>query len=210
MTNDLSASEAASILSISLATLYSYVSRGLLTPVSSGTSRSKRYPREAVLRLAARKADGKRGGHSAEAAMNWGVPVLETRISRIADGNLYFRGHNAVTLADKATLEATACLLWDDAQRDYFTETSLPSAGSLLYGLRALTQGLGPVERAVVFMPALARTWPPPISEESPIFHCGPALMRMLAATLLGTEPSVLPLHEQIGGRGGRMLTSAN
>ena len=122
MSKDLSASEAARILGVSLATLYSYVSRGLLTPGSAQSERRKRYPLDEVLRLAARKADGKRGGHKVAAAMNWGTPVLETRISRIADGRLHYRGHDVLTLAAGATLEQVACLLWDDGGHDYFSD----------------------------------------------------------------------------------------
>lgn len=97
MNQDLSAPEAARILGVSLATLYSYVSRGMLTPISTQASRSKRYPREAVLRLAARKADAKRGGHLASAAMNWGVPVLARPLpAHAVDGAGMFR--SGVTL----------------------------------------------------------------------------------------------------------------
>jgi citrate synthase len=199
MNNDLSASEAASILGISLATLYSYVSRGLLTPTSATESRNKRYPREAVLRLAARKADGKRGGHSAAGAMNWGVPVLETRISRIADGRLYYRGHDALALADEATLEETACLLWDDAQHDYFAGALPALPTGLLSAARNLTGGMAPLERAGALMPVLARALPAQAGDVCALFQAGPALMRLLAAVLLDTEPSALPLHEQLG-----------
>ena len=64
MKNDLSALEAARLLGVSLPTLYSYVSRGLLASVSNGASRRKRYPQEDVLRLAARKNDAKRSTSS--------------------------------------------------------------------------------------------------------------------------------------------------
>ncbi|MEG2963514.1 MAG: citrate synthase, partial [Janthinobacterium sp.] len=43
MKNDLSALDAARVLGVSLPTLYSYVSRGLLASVSNGQSRRKRY-----------------------------------------------------------------------------------------------------------------------------------------------------------------------
>jgi citrate synthase len=198
MDNDLSAAEAASLLGVSLATLYSYVSRGLLNPTRAGASRSKQYPREAVLRLAARKADGKRGGHLAAAAMNWGVPVLETRISRIADGKLYYRGHDAIALAEKATLETAACILWDDAKCDHFAATRLAAPKGVSDALRALTQGMAPLERAIVALPVLAPVSPAPAGKSEAAFYSGPALMRTLAAVLLDTEPSDLSLHEQV------------
>lgn len=121
MNEDLSASEAARILGVSLSTLYSYVSRGLLPSMDSGTSRRKRYPQEAVLRLAARKGDAKRGGQAAVAAMHWGLPVLETHISQIANGRLLYRGVDAAALAQHATMEAAAVLLWNEGQADYFS-----------------------------------------------------------------------------------------
>ena len=122
MKNDLSALDAAHLLGVSLPTLYSYVSRGLLASVSNGDSRRKRYPQEDVLRLAARKNDAKRGGQTAVAAMHWGLPVLETQISHILDGRLLYRGRDATTLAESAALEAAASLLWDDNACDYFQQ----------------------------------------------------------------------------------------
>jgi citrate synthase len=199
MNKDLSASEAARILGVSLATLYSYVSRGLLTPTSANASRSKRYPHEAVLRLAARKADGKRGGHLAAASMNWGVPVLETRISRIADGHLYYRGYDAQALAGDATLENAACILWDDARHEYFAAAFPELPKGVLDGARTFTQGMAPLERAAALLPALAKSLPAQTGDAGAMFHAGPALMRMLAAVLLDIEPSTLPLHRQVG-----------
>jgi citrate synthase len=199
MNKDLSASEAARILGISLGTLYSYVSRGLLTPTGTTGSRSKRYPNEAVLRLAARKADGKRGGHLAAAAMNWGVPVLETQISRIAGGRLYYRGYDAQALADDATLETTACVLWDDGRQDYFAGSFFTFPKDLSPSACTLAQGMAPLERAASLMPMLAQSLSVPTGDACAMFHAGPALMRILAAVLLNIEPSALPLHLQVG-----------
>jgi len=188
MNNDLSAAEAARLLNVSLPTLYSYVSRGLLASVSNGASRRKRYPREDVLRLAARKNDAKRGGQTAMAAMHWGLPVLETRISHILDGLLLYRGCDATALAESATLEATAGLLWDDGLNDYFQQE-----------IPVLPQGLAsapdapPLARAMLAMAVLTSE-----TEPADMLQSGPALMRILAAALLHTAPSALPLHRQL------------
>ncbi len=199
MNNDLSASEAARILGVSLATLYAYVSRGLLTPTSTQGARRKHYPHEAVLRLAARKADAKRGGHMAAAAMNWGVPVLETCISRIDDGQLHYRGHNALALAADATLEKAACVLWNDTERDYFSVPCAPVPARLRDRARALTQGMEPLERAMALLPVLARVVPQVgIDDAAGMVESGPTLMRCLAAILLEAEACSLPLHEQV------------
>ncbi|MQA20985.1 citrate synthase family protein [Rugamonas rivuli] len=204
MNQDLSATEAARILGVSLATLYSYVSRGLLTPGVAQAGRRKRYPRDEVLRLAARKADGKRGGHQVAAAMNWGTPVLETRISRIADGRLHYRGHDVLTLAASATLEQVACLLWDDGGTDYFAAdnaaTTLATNADALRAsaIAGSAQQLSPLEAAMCALPLHARTMSAQPDDAHGRFITGAGLMRLLAATLLNRAPSVQPLHLQI------------
>jgi citrate synthase len=45
--------------------------------------------------------------------MAWGEPVIPTRISTVAHGQLIFRGRQAAELADHATLEEVAALLWE-------------------------------------------------------------------------------------------------
>ena len=185
---DLSALDAARLLGVSLPTLYSYVSRGLLASVSNGESRRKRYPQEDVLRLAARKNDAKRGGQTAVAAMHWGLPVLETRISHILDGRLLYRGCDATALAQQATLEAAASLLWDDNARDYFQQ-DVPALPQELVS----APDAPPLARAMLAM-AMLSSLPAPAD----MLQSGPALMRILAAALLQTAPSALPLHRQL------------
>jgi citrate synthase len=188
MNNDLSAPDAARLLGVSLPTLYSYVSRGLLASSSDGTSRRKRYAQEEVLRLAARKNDAKRGGQAAVAAMHWGLPVLETQISHIVDGRLLYRGHDVVALAPHASLEAVAGLLWDDNASKYFQQ----DAPTLAPGL-ASAPDAPPLTRTMLAM-AMLSSLPAPVD----MLASGPALMRVLAAALLQTAPSALPLHRQL------------
>ncbi len=190
MNNHLSAPDAARLLGVSLPTLYAYVSRGLLTSVSNGTSRRKRYPQEDVLRLAARKNDAKRGGQTAVAAMHWGLPVLETRISHIVDGRLLYRGCDATALAESATLEAIAGLLWDDGAIDHFPQ----DAPAVPQALAGAPDG-PPLARAMFAMASLASV---PATMPASMLQSGPALMRLLAAALLQTAPSALPLHRQL------------
>lgn len=193
MTKDLTASEAARILGVSVTTLYTYVSRGLLEAVSNGNSRSKRYSFEEVSRLAARHGDARRGGQSAAAAINWGLPVLETQISRIADGQLTYRGFDVLALAGQATLEETACLLWDDSRNDYFAN-GVPALPQDLLGqsMTALPNAT-PLIRAMAILPLLAGALP-----ANSILQNGPTLMRLLAAIQLRRMPSTLPLHQQL------------
>src|SRR5436853_7885416 len=87
----LTAQDAAAELEISLATLYAYASRGMLRsePVP-GDPRARRYPREDVLRLKEKKELRKDPEKAAPKALSWGAPVLESAITLVQDGRLYY------------------------------------------------------------------------------------------------------------------------
>ena len=109
----LSAKEAAAELSISLPTLYAYVSRGLIRSEAAGSSRrDRRYRRDDVDRLRARQEQRRNPDRAAEQALSWGVPVLESALTLIVDEGLYYRGQDAVKLARTGTFEQVAELLW--------------------------------------------------------------------------------------------------
>ncbi len=61
--------------------------------------RVRAYAAEAVARLAAARHRGRRPREVARAALDWGLPVLETAVTLIRDGRLYYRGGDAVALA---------------------------------------------------------------------------------------------------------------
>lgn len=109
----LTAEEVSVALGISKATLYSYVSRGLLrSEESSGKSRAKRYLAEDVLRLQQRKEQRHNPGQAAATALHFGEPVLESAITLIADGQYYYRGRQVLELAQRQSFEDVAALLW--------------------------------------------------------------------------------------------------
>lgn len=107
------AREATRILGVSRATLYAYVSRAFVRsePVP-GTARERRYAREDVEQLRARAEERRNPEKVAKHALRWGVPVLDSAITLIADGKLYYRGHDVATLAKERSLESVASLLW--------------------------------------------------------------------------------------------------
>src|SRR3954467_5824368 len=115
----LTAQEAAAELGISLATLYAYASRGMLhsEPVP-GKPRAKRYPREDVLRLKEKKELRKEPEKAAPKALSWGTPVLESALTLIQDGRLYYRGRDAGEVAGIPTGGGGAALLWTGAPGD--------------------------------------------------------------------------------------------
>ncbi|MEO8609849.1 MAG: citrate synthase family protein [Chloroflexota bacterium] len=109
----LSAQEAAEALGISISTLYAYVSRGMIhSEASGGDPRARRYSAEDVERLKSRKESRHDPEIAVKSALHLGMPVLESAISLIENGRLYYRGRDAVELARKATVEQVAALLW--------------------------------------------------------------------------------------------------
>lgn len=105
----LNASQAAELLGISKASLYAYVSRGLLQS-QSGPDRSHLYSRSQLESLKLRKA---RPRQAAQSALYWGLPSLESHISQISQGELFYRGRPALELAQNSTIEEVLELLWE-------------------------------------------------------------------------------------------------
>jgi len=109
----LTAGQAADALGVTRATLYAYASRGQVRsePVSPG-SKERRYRREDIQRLETRKHARRDPSKAAAQGLHWGGPVLESGITLIHDGALFYRGRNAIALAETATVEEVAALLW--------------------------------------------------------------------------------------------------
>lgn len=108
----MTAAEVCQALGFSRDTLYAYVSRGLLRSATHPNDRRKSlYDRRDVQALADRKQRGRSRRAVAESTLNWGEPVLTSKITRIADGRFYYRGEDAVAHARAATLEQTLELL---------------------------------------------------------------------------------------------------
>lgn len=109
----LSSKEAAKLLGIKEATLYAYVSRGMIRSVEGeGDPRARRYLRADVEALATRKAHRRDPAKAAEDALDWGAPVMESALTRIEAGRLYYRGEDAAVLARSSTFEQVAARLW--------------------------------------------------------------------------------------------------
>jgi citrate synthase len=123
------AQEATAELGVSAATLYAYVSRGLIrSEPADGKKRVRRYHGEDVQRLRERKELRRNPAKLAEQALHWGAPVLDSAITLIADGRLYYRGHDVLRLAATRTVEEVAALIWlGDLAAD--TKTLFAAAG---------------------------------------------------------------------------------
>src|SRR5215470_7741492 len=96
----LTASQAADTLGVTKATLYAYTSRGQLRsePVPF-RPRERRYHRQDIERLRERKEVRRDPAKAASRGLHWGSPALESGITLIQNGRLYYRGRDAVKLA---------------------------------------------------------------------------------------------------------------
>jgi citrate synthase len=111
--------EACVLLDIKPATLYTYVSRGLLHPTAQAGKTANRYLREEVEGLRVRS--NARMGHGAVAAnaMRWGQPVISTSVTEITPEGPRYRGHLAADLARyPGAFENVAELLWSGVLSD--------------------------------------------------------------------------------------------
>lgn len=204
MSTYLTAAEAAAELGITVPTLYSYVSRGVLTSAPEAGGKRRRYAADEVRRLARRKADGKRAGKVAQKVLDWGVPVLESRITSIADGRLLYRGRDAIELSRTATLEEAASLLWECDGTCFDDAPDVPIASSAWQAWIKQMRTSAPHERALVMLPAAAAQMPRLFASGKPALSAlGTTLLRVLAAALVSGPLSREPLHRQLAGAWG-------
>ncbi|MFF0270790.1 citrate synthase [Kribbella sp. NPDC004536] len=101
--NYLTTAEVARRLQVKPATIYAYVSRGLLTSVRARGRRGSLFSSTDVERLAARSVE-----HSGV------VERIESELTLLKDDELYYRGHSARLLATTATVDQVANLLWSN------------------------------------------------------------------------------------------------
>jgi citrate synthase len=142
----LDASAAAGRLGVSRATLYAYVSRGLIrSQAMPGSSRAHGYARDDVERLRRRTEARRDPAQAAAHALEWGTPVLESAIAFIDGRALFYRGHDVVTLARTRTVEDVASLIWTGAFGTGFAppgklnlEPGLPRDASFIARAQAL------------------------------------------------------------------------
>src|SRR5712671_3108197 len=154
----LSAREASAELAISPATLYAYVSRGLIRSEPSSDSRSHRYRAEDVRGLKERRTPSPepRGLRSFDADL----PVMDSSISTITEDGPIYRGVNCIELAEKDTLEHAATLLWDVTGVDPFSEDNCPQVSAEMRSVADAARHAAPIDRTIAVL-ALAASADP-------------------------------------------------
>src|SRR5215831_1824658 len=193
----LSAREASAELAISPATLYAYVSRGLIRSEPSPDSRSHRYRAEDIRGLKERRVPSvePRGFKSFDPDL----PVMDSAIATITEAGAIYRGVNCVDLAENDTLEHAATLLWDVSGVDPFAPDNQPQLSEEMRTIAEAARRAAPIDRAIAVL-ALATSADPRAFTRAPDGRAmvGGRIVRLLVATMLNTEPSSEPLHQQI------------
>jgi len=138
----LTANEAAKRLGVSVATLYAYVSRGLIrSHPDPSDPRSRLYAEEDVDRRV-----------PAKGALHGAGPVLDSAITLIDGARLYYRGSDATELARTRSVEEVASLIWTgNMTPDAFALTTL----HVISG-RGGSEGLPFVSRGASILPIVA------------------------------------------------------
>ena len=153
----MSAAETAERLGVKPATLYAYVSRGVLARRRSPGGQSLFDPRE-VDRLARRGRPRARGGAEV---------VIESRITSLGSDRPSYRGRDALALAGSVAFEAVAEWLWTGDAAALSPGARAPTwqaAPDAVAAARAAQSGLPstvlPLERLQVVVPVLAAADP--------------------------------------------------
>jgi citrate synthase len=156
----LDAGRAAEELGVSLATLYAYVSRGMVrSEAVEGKGRNRRYRAEDVRRLKERKERRRDPEGVVEGALHWGTPVLESAITMIDDGGgLYYRGRDVAALAGEKSIEEVAALIWtgDEAMAPALFPPEMSGPSWRISDVVDSVAGLTPVEVFQVMLPVAA------------------------------------------------------
>lgn len=182
----LSAREAAERLGIKVDTLYAYVSRGQLESVEIAHSRERHYDADAIERFLV--ARGGRGGQRPPETL---VPVIGSAICLIAGHRFYYRGEDVLVLAETATLEDVAALLWEEAP--------VRRGGDRVSG-RPPDAGLGLIERCQVRLAELsARDYAALDLTRAGVVRTGGAILDALTECIAGGETG--PVHVRLAGQ---------
>jgi citrate synthase len=182
----LSAGRAAEELGVSLATLYAYVSRGMVrSEAVEGKRRNRRYRAEDVRKLQERKRRRRDPDGVVEDALHWGTPVLESGITLIDGGGLYYRGHDVVALAEEKSIEEVAALVWTG---DETVAPALfpPGPSGPSRRVRTVVEsvaGLSPVEVWQVLLPVAAAEDPAAYDlRPGAVTRTGARILRLMTA----------------------------
>jgi citrate synthase len=198
MTEWISAAEAAARLGVKPATLYAYVSRGVLERRREPGSRASMFDADDIAALA-RKGRPRRAPAGTEL-------LIESALTQISGDRPWYRGRDMIGLARRESFERVAELLWtgdldggggsgDGGGAAWRATPAALAAGSAARD--ALPDGTLPLERLQVIVPAMAATDPLRLHLDPP------AVIAAARALIAGMADSLAPAGPGNGGPGG-------
>jgi citrate synthase len=206
----INAADAAQRLGVKQATLYAYVSRGMLARRRGDDGRSSLFEACEVDRLADR---GLRG--EPRRAAGTGDFVIESELTEVADGRIRYRGMEVTRLALWRPFEEVAAWLWtgglgtDGPAQPWQATQEAVAAGTAAQA--ALPEGTLPLERLRVIVPAMAATDPLRLHLDPPaVVAAGRAIIAGMVDCLpdpgapAGAVPAVPSARLAEGGIAGR------
>jgi len=180
-----------------LPTLYAYVSRGMVrSEAAEGKRRSRRYRAEDVRALLERKERRRDPEGVVEGALRWGAPVLESGITLVDGGRLFYRGRDVEGLVSEAGIEEVAALIWtgDAGLAVEIFPGGAEGLSPRVRGTLRTLEGLPPVELFQALLPVA--------SAEDPVGY------DLRPAGVVGTGARVLRLMAGVVGGGGEGRTA--
>ena len=193
------AAEAAERLGIKQASLYAYVSRGVLSRRRDTAGRASMFDAGEVEELAHRGRPRRKQG-AAEL-------VIETQVTEIDGSSLRFRGLDAVELATTHSFEDVAVLLWTGAlpagpEPGWRATPTAIAAGRAAQA--ALPAGTLPLERLQVIVPALAATDPVRLHLDPPaVVAAGKSMIAGMVGALPWASPGQVSSRAVSGSSAG-------
>lgn len=192
-TTYLTAEEASAELNVSKATLYAYVSRGLIRSEQADDSRRHLYRGDDVRTMRNAKENRREEGASPGGQILWGAPVLDSAITYIGDEGLFYRGRDAVALARNSSVEHVARLLWDVEGGDPFLKPPPPEVIEVFSAASREVHHLPAIDRCISLLPRLK-------DADISAFATDPEAMAQVGATLMrvvSASVAELPLTDR-------------
>jgi len=202
----MTAKEAAQALDVSVNTIYAYVSRGLIrSEASTDGKRSRRYLREDIDKLLMRRQARSNPDQLTQDALHWGAPVLESSITLIDNGHLYYRGIPIETIVETMQIEDVAALIWTgDADNavslfDHDLHRTAQKYETMLLHVEVDGADLTPVQAFQIVLPiAMADDATSYDTRPDSIAEKGARVLRLMTSVVAGDVVEQISLSETL------------
>jgi citrate synthase len=186
----LDAEQAAAELGVSIATLYTYISRrGIRSQQVPGTKK-RQYWKADIERMKKPKGKARSAAQSKD--------QQDSKLTLLTPDGPFYRGQSAIELSETYTLEDTAALLWD-VDRDSVFGSGTATSPVELRNLYKVFKDTSIADKAIGILPFIERANPRAFDlSHDGMCRTGADLLRWYAAIFAGRETtSSDPLHIQ-------------